>query len=68
MATRTLTPKQAAIADMRACGLDTTVLELRKTVIITEVEEFVFCSIDDGRSLNGGKRVKRMIISETTRV
>lgn len=76
-----LTPKQAAIRDMRAAGLDTTVLELRRTVIVEETEEFVFRSIDDGRILNGitpksaerfleciGKRVKRTIISETTRI
>lgn len=60
----TLTPKQAAVRDMRMAGLDTTVLRLRKTVIVEEVEEFVFRSIDDGRILNGGKRVKRTIISE----
>lgn len=72
----TLTPKQAAVRDMRAAGLDTSVLRLRKTVI---VEEFVFRSIDDGRILNGitpksasyfleciEKRIKRTIISETT--
>lgn len=59
----TLTPRQAAIRDMRAEGLNTAVLELRKTVI---VEEFVFRPIDDGRILNGGKRVKRTIFSETT--
>lgn len=39
-----LTPKQAAIRDMRAAGLDTTVL--RRTVIVEETEEFVFRSID----------------------
>lgn len=74
-----LTPKQAAIRDMRAAGLDTTVL--RRTVIVEETEEFVLRSIDDGRILNGitpksaerfleciGKRVKRTIISETTRI
>lgn len=74
-----LTPKQAAIRDMRAAGLDTTVLKLRRTVIVEETEEFVFRSIDDGRILNGitpksaerfleciGNRVKRTIISETT--
>lgn len=59
-----LTPKQAAVRDMRAAGLDTSVLRLRKTVIVEEIEEFVFRSIDDGRILNGGKRVKRTIISE----
>lgn len=75
----TLTPKQAAVRDMRAAGLDTSVLRLRKTVIVEEVEEFVFRSIDDGRILNGitpksasyfleciEKRIKRTIISETT--
>lgn len=74
-----LTPKQAAIRDMRAAGLDTTVL--RRTVIVEETEEFVLRSIDDGRILNGitpksaerfleciGKRVKRTITSETTRI
>lgn len=72
-----LTPKQAAIRDMRAAGLDTTVL--RRTVIVEETEEFVFRSIDDGRIFNGitpksaerfleciGKRVKRTITSKTT--
>lgn len=67
METEILTPKQAAIRDMRAEGLNTTVLELCKTVIVDEIEEFVFRSIDDGRILNGG-RVKRTIISETTRI
>ena len=61
-----VSPKQAAIRDMRAEGLNTTVLELRKIVIVDEIEEFVFRSIDDGRVLNGGRRVKRTIISETT--
>ena len=42
METEILTPKQAAIRDMRAEGLNTTVLELRKTVIVDEIEEFVF--------------------------
>lgn len=64
----TLTPKQAAVRDMRAAGLDTSVLRLRKTVIVEEVEEFVFRSIDDGRILNGGRRVKRTIISQTTQI
>lgn len=81
METETLTPRQAAIRDMRAEGLNTAVLELRKTVIVDEIEEFVFRSIDDGRILNGitprsaprflectGRRVKRTIISETTRI
>lgn len=75
-----MTPRKAAIADMRACsvcqkaspfgdeGLDVTVLELRKTVIVEEIEEFVFRSLDDGRILNGGRRVKRTILSETTRI
>lgn len=75
----TLTPKQAAICDMQIAGLDTSVLGLRKTVIVDEIEEFVFRSIDDGRVLNGitpksaerfleciEKRIKRTIISETT--
>ena len=75
----TLTPKQAAVRDMRAAGLDTSVLRLRKTVVVEEVEEFVFRSIDDGRILNRittkstsyfleciEKRIKRTIISETT--
>ena len=63
-----MTPRQQAIRDMREAGLDTTVLELRKTVIVEEIEEFVFRSLDDGRILNGGKRVERIIFSETTRV
>ena len=71
-----ISPKQTAIRDMRAESLDTTVLELRKTVIVDEIEEFVFCSIDDGitpriapRFLKCiGRRVKRTIISETTRI
>lgn len=54
-----LTPKQAAIRDMRAAGLDTTVLELRRTVIVEETEEFVLRSIDDGRILNGITPKKR---------
>lgn len=74
-----LTPQKTAIRDMRMAGLDTTVLRLRKTVIVEEVEEFVFRSIDDGRVLNSitpksasyfleciEKRIKRTIISETT--
>lgn len=81
MKAKILTPKQAAIRDMRAAGLDTTVLKLRRTVIVEETEEFVLRSIDDGRILNGitpksaerfleciDKRVKRTIISETTRI
>lgn len=63
-----MTPRQQAIRDMREAGLDTTVLELRKTVIVEEIEEFVFRSLDDGRVLNGGRRVKRTIFSETTRI
>lgn len=63
-----MTPRQQAIRDMREAGLDTTVLELRKTVIVEEIEEFVFRSLDDGRVLNGGRRVKRAILSETTRI
>lgn len=76
-----MTPRQQAIRDMREAGLDTTVLELRKTVIVEEIEEFVFRSLDDGRVLNGitpksaerflkcrGRRVKRAIFSETTRI
>ena len=76
-----LTSKQLAVRDMREAlsaksslgtfgdeGLDTTVLELRKTVIVEEIEEFVFRSLDDGRILNGGRRVKRTIFSETTRI
>lgn len=76
-----MTPRQQAIRDMREAGLDTTVLELRKTVIVEEIEEFVFRPLDDGRTLNGitpksaerflsveTKRVKRIIISETTRI
>lgn len=76
-----ITPRQQAIRDMREAGLDTTVLELRKTVIVEEIEEFVFRSLDDGRVLNGitsrsalrflecrGRRVKLAIFSETTRI
>lgn len=37
-----MTPRAQAIRDMREAGLDTTVLELRKTVIVEEIEEFVF--------------------------
>ena len=59
-------PRAIAIRDMQDEGLDTTVLELRKTVIVEEIEEYVFRSIDDGRILNGGKRVKRTINHETT--
>lgn len=43
-----LTPKQAAIMDMKAVGIDVSVLELRKTVIVVEVEEYAYRSIDDG--------------------
>ena len=68
MKTKTLTPQQLAVRDMRAEGLDTSVLHLRKTIIVEEVEEFVFRSIDDGRILNGGRRVKRTIISQTTQI
>ena len=68
MKTEILTPQQLAIRDMRAEGLDTSVLHLRKTIIVEEVEEFVFRSIDDGRILNGGKRVKRTIISQITQI
>lgn len=76
-----MTPREAAIADMREAGLNIAVLELRKTVIVEEIEEFVFHSLDDGRILNGitpksaerflecrGRRVKRTILSETTRI
>lgn len=63
-----MTPRQQAIRDMREAGLDTTVLELRKIVIVEEIEEFVFRSLDDRRVLNGGRRVKRAIFSETTRI
>ncbi len=75
---RKITPRQAAIRDMREEGLNTAVLELRKTVIVEEIEEFAYRSIDDGRILNGitpksaerflecrGKRIKRTILSET---
>lgn len=56
-----LSPKQAALNDMRAAGLDVTVLELRRTVIVVEIEELVYRSVDDGRILNGGRRVKKTI-------
>lgn len=59
------TPKEAAIMDMRAEGIDVSVLRLRKTVIVTEIEECIFCSVDDGRILNGGIRVKRTVHSTT---
>ena len=58
-----LSPKQAAIADMKAAGLDVSVLELRRTVIVIEVEEYVFRSVDDGRILNGGRRVRKTVHS-----
>lgn len=56
-----LTPKQAAIADMKAAGLDVSVLELRKTVVITEIEEYVHV-LENGRIVVG-RRVKQTIIS-----
>lgn len=68
MKTKILTPQQLAVRDMQAEGLDTSVLRLRKTIIVEEVEEFIFRSIDDGRILNGGRRVKRTIISQTTQI
>lgn len=49
-----LTPKQAAIRDMRAAGLDTTVLH--RTVIVEETEEFVLRSIDDGITPKSAER------------
>lgn len=58
-----LSPKEVAIADMKAAGLNVAVLELRRTVIVVEVEEYVFRSIDDGRILNGGKRIRRTVLS-----
>lgn len=63
METKILTPKQAAINDMRAAGLDVSVLALRRTVIVVEVEEYIYRSIDDGRILNGGKRIKKTVLS-----
>lgn len=51
-----LTPKQAAIRDMRAAGLDTTVLKLRRTVIVEETEEFVLRLIDDGITPKSAER------------
>ena len=68
MKTKILTPQQLAVRDMQAEGLDTSVLRLRKTIIVEEVEEFIFRSIDDGRILTGGRRVKRTIISQTTQI
>ena len=47
--------------DMKAAGLDVSVLELRRTVIVVEVEEYVFRSIDDGRILNGEIRKKTVL-------
>lgn len=58
-----LSPREAAIADMRAAGLDVSVLALRRTVIVVEVEEYIYRSIDDGRILNGGKRIKKTVLS-----
>lgn len=57
-----LTPKQAAILDMRSCGINTSLIE-RRTVIITKVHEFIH--VQDGRILNGGARIKRTTISNT---
>lgn len=54
------TPKSVAISDMRACGLDVTVL--RRIRIVTEIDEVI--RVQDGRILNGGRRVKRTIIQE----
>lgn len=68
MKTEILTPQQLAVRDMRAEGLDTSVLHLRKTVIVEEIEEFVYRSIDDGRILNGGRRVKCTITSKTIQI
>lgn len=56
-----LTPKQAAIADMKAAGLDVSVLELRKTVVITEIEEYVH--VLENERIVVGRRVKQTIIS-----
>lgn len=56
-----LTPKELAVRDMRAAGLDVTVLELRRTVIVVEIEEFVYRSVHDGRILNGGRRIKKTV-------
>ena len=47
---------------MRSCGIDTFLIE-RRTVIITEVHEFI--RVQDGRILNGGARIKRTTISKT---
>lgn len=55
-----LTPKQAAVYDMRAAGLDTTIL--RKTVTVEEIEELI--SIDNGHVVNG-RIIKRTTTSET---
>ena len=68
MKTKILTTQQLTVSDMRSEGLATSVLHLRTTIIVEEVEEFVFRSIDDGRILNGGRRVKRTIISQTTQI
>lgn len=48
---------------MKAAGLDVSVLALRRTVIVVEVEEYIYRSIDDGRILNGGKRIKKTVLS-----
>lgn len=72
-----LTPKQAAIRDMRAAGLDTTVLELagqsqqKKPRNLSFVQQTmdVITPRSAPRFLECiGKRVKRTIISETTRI
>lgn len=59
-----MTPKEIAIADMKAEGIDTSVLKLRKRIIVEE-EEIIFVCVDDGRVLNGGKRTKRTITTQT---
>ena len=56
---RKITPREQALHDMRKEGLNTIILKYRKIVVIEE--EYIFCSIDDGRIFNGGKRVKRTI-------
>lgn len=59
-----LTPRECAIRDMKAEGLDVSVLELRKRLIVVE-EEIILVHLDDGRVLNGGIRTKRTITTQT---
>lgn len=51
-------PKQAALADMRACGLDVSVLKYHRTIIVEEIEEFTINSNVFSR------RIRRTIITD----